>query len=209
MEMKMEMKTKRVALYARVSTKGQTVENQLLDLRRYALSRGWEIAGEYKDEGISGTKDNRPALSELMNAARKRKVDAILVWKLDRFARSTRHLVNALDELRGLGVDFASYQENMDTTTAAGKLLFDIMAALAEFERSVIVERVHAGLRRARANGKRLGRPTLNLDGKKARQMKEAGLSVRRIAKELGASKSLVASLLSKNGCQNLAVASL
>jgi len=205
----MEMMLKRVALYARVSTKGQAVENQLLDLRRYAEARGWETIGEYTDTGISGTKDSRPALSQLMDAARKRKIDGILVWKLDRFARSTRHLVNALDELRGLGVDFASYQENMDTTTAAGKLLFDVMAALAEFERSVIVERVHSGLRRAKANGKRLGRPTLNLDSEKAYRMKEAGLSVRQIASELGASKSLVATLLSKNGSKNSVVASL
>ncbi len=205
----METKTKRVALYARVSTKGQTVENQLLDLRHYAEARGWQIIGEYTDTGISGTKDSRPALSQLMDAARKRKIDGILVWKLDRFARSTRHLVNALDELRGLGVDFASYQENMDTTTSAGKLLFDVMAALAEFERSVIVERVHSGLRRARAKGKRLGRPALKLDNEKAHRMREAGLSVRQIAAELGASKSLVASLLSRNGYQNLAATSL
>ncbi len=111
------MEMKRVGIYCRVSTTDQTTENQILDLRRYCLSRQWEIAGEFKDEGISGTKGDRPALKLLMEAARKRKIDVILVWKLDRFGRSVNHLVNTLEELRSLGVDFVSFTESLDTTT--------------------------------------------------------------------------------------------
>ncbi len=151
--------TPRVALYARVSTTDQSTESQLLDLRRYTRERGWNIFKEYVDEGISGTKDSRPALNELMNDAKKRRFDVVLVWRFDRFARSTRHLINALEEFKNLAIDFVSYQENIDTSTSTGILLFQVVGAIAEFARSLIRERIALGLERARAEGKTIGRP--------------------------------------------------
>jgi DNA invertase Pin-like site-specific DNA recombinase len=153
----------RAALYARCSThdKGQDPELQLSPLREYCRRRGFEIAGEYVDNGISGTKDRRPQLDNLMSAARKRQIDVVIVWKLDRFGRSLKQLVTALDELSGLGVGFISYQDNLDLTTAQGRLMFHIIGAMAEFERELIRERVKAGLDNARRKGKRLGRKPL------------------------------------------------
>src|SRR4051812_42068965 len=115
--MEIDMAMKRVGIYARVSTKDQTTENQLLDLRKYCEARGWQITAECVDHGISGAKDDRPALKEVMGLARKRKIDTLLVWRFDRFARSLSHLVNTLEELKGLGIDFVSYQESIDTAT--------------------------------------------------------------------------------------------
>ena len=183
---------KRVALYARVSTTDQTTDNQLLDLRRYADERGWHVINEYVDQGISGTKDNRPALDALMDAARKRQVDVVLVWRFDRFARSVRHLLLSLDEFRQLKIDFVSYQENIDTSSALGQAIFTIIAAMAELERNIIVERVQGGLRRARAQGKRLGRPRRVLDVGELLRLHQQGWSLRRIARHLGLSKSSV-----------------
>ncbi len=151
--------TPRVAIYARVSTTDQSTESQLLDLRRYVSDRGWQTFREYCDNGISGTKDSRPALNELMGDAKKRKFDAVLVWRFDRFARSTRHLINALEEFKNLGIDFVSYQENIDTSSPLGGAIFTIISAVAQLERDIIAERVKAGLRRAVENGKQLGRP--------------------------------------------------
>ncbi len=151
--------TPRVALYARVSTTDQSTDSQLLDLRRYVRERGWNSFKEYVDEGISGTKDSRPALNELMNDAKKRRFDVVLVWRFDRFARSTKHLILALEEFKNLGVDFISYQENIDTSSPLGSAIFTIISAVAQLERDIIAERVKAGLRRARENGKKLGRP--------------------------------------------------
>ena len=150
----------RVAIYARVSTSDQSTDPQLLDLRRYVSERGWTSFKEYTDNGISGTTDSRPALNELMNDARKRRFNGVLVWRFDRFARSTRHLILALEEFRNLGIDFVSYQENVDTSSPLGGAIFTIISAVAQLERDIIAERVKAGLRRARANGKQLGRPT-------------------------------------------------
>lgn len=192
------MNTKTVGIYARVSTKDQTTENQLLDLRKYCEARGWQIKAECVDRGISGAKDDRPQLKAIMELARKRKIDILLVWRFDRFARSLANLVNSLDELRGLGVDFASYQENIDTTTAQGKMLFGIFASIAEFERALIVERVLSGLRRAKAQGTRLGRPVVVKDQTEAREFQRNGMSVRQIALKLGISKSGVGRLLSQ-----------
>src|SRR5580700_5711230 len=150
----------RVALYSRVSTThGQDPELQLRELREYAASRGWTIIREYTDLGISGSKDSRPALNQLMADAHQRKFDAVLVWKLDRFARSLRHLVNALAEFEALGLAFISLRDNLDLSTPAGRLMFQIIGAMAEFERSLITERVRAGMRNARAKGQRIGRP--------------------------------------------------
>jgi DNA invertase Pin-like site-specific DNA recombinase len=149
----------RAALYARVSTTDQTCENQLIELRRYVQARGWTAAAEYIDHGISGSKDRRPALDRLMADAKRRKVDVVVCWKLDRFGRSLAHLVNAIQTLTDVGVGFTSIGEGIDTQSATGRLMLGILASFAEFERARIQERVRAGLARARAQGKRLGRP--------------------------------------------------
>jgi len=189
---------RRVALYARVSTSnhGQTVENQLLDLRRYAQERNWTIQGEYIDEGISGTKDKRPGLDRLMDACRKRQVDVVLVWRFDRFARSVKHLVLALEELRGLGIGFVSYQENVDTSSPLGQAIFTIIAAMAELERNIIVERIHCGLRRARLEGRRLGRPRTVINPEQVAELRRGGMSLRQIAKRLATSKTKIHAVL-------------
>jgi DNA invertase Pin-like site-specific DNA recombinase len=179
----------RIALYARVSTSGghQDPEMQLRELREYADRRGWEIFETYTDAGFSGSKDSRPALNRLMADACQRRFDAVLVWKLDRFGRSLRHLVNALAELEALGVAFISLKDNLDLSTPSGRLMFQIIGAMAEFERALIQERVRAGLRNARAKGKRLGRPRTDLTGTQVAALRASGASLRAIAKELGA----------------------
>src|SRR5262249_36928161 len=147
----------RAALYARVSTLDQQLENQLAELRRYCEARGWNTPIEYVDHGVSGTKDSRPALDRLVMDAKRRKFDVLVVWKLDRLGRSLKHLIILLDDLATLGVAFVSLGESVDATTPAGKLSMAVLAAIAEFERGRIVERVRAGLARAKAQGKRLG----------------------------------------------------
>ena len=179
----------RIAIYARVSTSDQSSESQLLDLRRYVSDRGWQSYKEYCDNGISGTKDSRPALDELMNDARKRRFDVVLVWRFDRFARSTRHLINALEEFKNLGIDFVSFQENIDTSSPLGSAIFTIISAVAQLERDIIAERVKAGLRRARENGKKLGRPRVAADADKIAALRAQGRSWREIAEELGIGK--------------------
>src|ERR1039458_6913682 len=144
----------RGAIYARVSTKDQSCEMQLRDLRSYCASRGFSHVCEYLDIGESGTKDSRPELNRLMDHARKRQIDAVLVWRFDTFARSTKHLLLALEEFRSKGIQFISYQENMDTGSPLGQALFTIVAAVAQLERDLIRERVNAGIRHARACGK-------------------------------------------------------
>ena len=177
----------RIALYARVSTSGghQDPEMQLRELREYADRRGWEITETYTDTGVSGSKESRPALNRLMADACQRRFDAILVWKLDRFGRSLRHLVNALAELEALGVAFISLRDNLDLSTPSGRLMFQIIGAMAEFERALIQERVRAGLRNARAKGKRLGRPRAEIDQAQIVALRASGASWRAIAKEL------------------------
>ena len=178
---------KRVALYSRVSTNhGQDPELQLRELREYAASRGWQIMREYTDVGVSGSKDSRPALNQLMAGAGRRQFDGILVWKLDRFGRSLRHLVNALAELEALGLTFISLRDNLDLSTPSGRLMFQIIGAMAEFERALIQERVRAGLRNAQAKGKRLGRPRVFVSESKIEALRVSGTSWRAIAKELG-----------------------
>jgi len=188
--------TPRVALYARVSTTDQSTESQLLDLRRYVSERGWNSFREYVDEGISGTKDSRPALNQLMNDAKKRRFDVVLVWRFDRFARSTKHLILALEEFKNLGVDFISYQENIDTSSPLGSAIFTIISAVAQLERDIIAERVKAGLRRARENGKKLGRPRASVDTAKIHWLRSKGLSLRAIAQHTGISHTKVAKFL-------------
>jgi DNA invertase Pin-like site-specific DNA recombinase len=176
----------RVAMYARVSTGGQSPEMQLSELRDYCRCRGWEITSEYVDHGISGTRERRPQLDQLMAGARQRRFDAVLVWKLDRFGRSLKHLVNALAEFEALGIAFVSLRDNLDLSTPAGRLMFQIIGAMAEFERALICERVKAGILHARARGKRIGRPPCPVDAEKVRRLRAEGKSLRVIAGALG-----------------------
>ncbi len=190
--------TPRVAIYARVSTKNhaQDPETQLIALREYAQARKFEVFGEYVDVGISGSKDSRPALNQLMEDSRRRRFDAVLVARFDRFARSTRHLVLALEEFNALGVDFISLNESIDTSTPMGKMVFTVIAAVAELERSIIRERVIMGLQRAVAQGKRIGRPAARLDYDELQALREKGLSYRAIAKQCGVSHPTIMALL-------------
>ena len=180
----------KLALYARVSTKnnGQDPETQLMALREYASARGFEVFHEYVDEGISGSKEKRPALDRLMDDARKRRFDAVLVARFDRFARSTRHLVLALEEFSALGVDFISLSESIDTSTPMGKMVFVVISAVAELERSLIRERVVMGLQRAKAERKQIGRPAIQLNSEELTALRGEGLSYRAIARQLGVS---------------------
>lgn len=176
----------RIGIYARVSTKDQSCELQVRDLRAYCAARGFDLVREYVDVGQSGAKDSRPELNKLMDDARKRRFDAIVVWRFDRFARSTKHLLSALEDFRSLGIQFISYQENIDTSSALGQALFTIVSAVAQLERDLIRERVSAGIRNARANGKKLGRPSATVDRERILQLKEQGHSLREIAAKLG-----------------------
>src|SRR4051812_13354517 len=179
----------RAAIYARVSTLDQQPENQLQDLHRYVEARGW-TATDYVDRGVSGTKDRRPALDELLRDAKRRKIDVVVCWRLDRLGRNLKHLIILLDELQALGVAFVSLAEGIDATTPAGKLQMHILGAIAEFERGRIVERVRAGLARARAEGTRLGRKPTSVTV--ADLTRTAGLSVREAAKSLGVPRSVL-----------------
>src|SRR6202453_4134304 len=175
----------RIAIYARVSTKDQSCDLQLRDLRAYCAVKGVEKTHEYVDVGQSGAKDSRPELNKLMDNARKRQFDAIVVWRFDRFARSTKHLLTALEEFRSLRIQFISYQENVDTSTPLGQALFAIVSAVAQLERDLIRERVSAGIRNARANGKRLGRPRAEATLEEILQLRAEGHSLRKIAAKL------------------------
>ena len=176
----------RIAIYARVSTKDQSCEMQLRDLRAYCVARNLVGFGEYVESGVSGSKDLRPELNRLMNDVHKRKVDAVLVWRFDRFARSTKHLLSALEDFRSRGIQFISYQENIDTGSPLGQALFTIIAAVAQLERDIIRERVQAGVRNARAAGKTLGRPKRIVDRERVLALHKQGLGLRQIATELG-----------------------
>jgi DNA invertase Pin-like site-specific DNA recombinase len=197
----------KVAIYARVSTKNgnQNPELQLGELRDYARARGWQVIGEFVDAGVSGAKDSRPQLDAMMKLAKQRKIDAIVVWKLDRFGRSLRHLVNALHELEALGVAFISLRDSIDLSTPQGKLMFAVIGAMAEFERGLIRERVVAGLAVARSKGRVGGRPKVRLDRDKdaarIRRMREDGDSIRDIADQLGRKKSSVARICQTLNC--------
>lgn len=186
--------TTRVAIYARVSTlnHGQDVNMQTRELRQFAEARGWQIAGDYIDAGVSGAKDSRPELNRLMADAHKRRFDVVCVWRFDRFARSVSHLLRALETFKALGIDFISYSEQMDTSTPAGKMVFTVLGAVAELERSLIAERVRAGLRNARAKGKRLGRPRVSVDTARIATLRASGLSWPKIAADLGVSVGTV-----------------
>ena len=179
----------RAAIYARVSTADQTCENQLLELHRYAAARGWTVA-DYVDQGVSGAKDRRPALDTLLADARRRRFDVLVVWRLDRLGRNLRHLVTLLEDVQALGIAFVSLAEGIDATTPAGKLQMHILAAIAEFERARIAERVRAGLARARAHGQRLGRRPHRISDDDLERV--ASLSTRQAADQLGIPSSVL-----------------
>jgi DNA invertase Pin-like site-specific DNA recombinase len=186
----------RVAIYARVSTTDQTCENQLRDLRDYCRARAWQEVAEYIDEGASGTTDRRPALDRLMTTVKARRVDVVVVAAFDRFSRSVRHLVETLEHFRHLRIEFISLREQIDTGSPIGQALFTIIAAIAELERTLLVERVKAGLRRARAQGKHLGRPLLRVDPVAFDRVLSRRLPHRAAAKELGISPTSFRRLL-------------
>jgi DNA invertase Pin-like site-specific DNA recombinase len=182
----------RVALYARVSTlNGQNPETQLIELREYAGRREWQITDEYIDRGVSGSKDSRPSLNRLMAQAQQRRFDAILVWKLDRFGRSLKHLVTAIAELEALGVAFVSLKDNWDLATPSGRLMFQIVGAMAEFERELICERIRAGMKRRRLEGLPLGRAPLLVDHR-ALVLDRSKMSLTAVAKKYSVSRASV-----------------
>ncbi len=181
---------KRAALYARCSTLDQHPENQLLELRAYAKVRGFENVAEYVDHGVSGAKDRRPALDRLMLDVKARRVDGVIVTALDRLGRSVRHLVQCMNVLGDNGVEFCSLREGVQAGTAVSQMVFTIFAAVAEFERQLVIERVRAGLRRARLEGKTLGRPRVRVDERRFRLIASQKLPVRAAAKALGISPS-------------------
>ncbi len=178
---------RRAAVYVRVSTNDQEVENQLAELRKYVKACGWE-AREYVDEGVSGASEQRPALDELLRNARRRRFDVVVCWRLDRLGRSLKHLITLLDDLQALGVAFVSLAEGIDATTPAGKLQMHILGAISEFERARCAERVRAGLARVKREGRRLGRPPVQVSRKAIESVR--GLPVREAARRLGLSRS-------------------
>ncbi len=184
----------KAAIYARVSTANNSQDPtvQTRELEEYCQRRGWKVAGQYIDVGISGAKEKRPELSRLMADAHRRKFDAVVVWKFDRFARSVSHLLRALETFKSLGIEFVSLSEQMDTSTPTGKMVFTVLGAVAELERSLIAERVRAGLRNARAKGTRLGRPRLVADRSQMARLRAQGRSLREIATKLGCSPGFV-----------------
>src|SRR6202162_1791087 len=199
----------RVALYARTSTinRGQDVTMQTRELKEYIERRGWHLAGDYVDAGFSGSKQQRPELDRLMQDAHRRRFDVVCVWRFDRFARSVSHLLRALETFKVLGIDFVSFSEQMDTSTPTGKMVFTVLGAVAELERSLIVERVRAGLRNARAKGKTLGRPRVAVDAARIGRLRAQGRSIREIADELGYSRSLVHKTLANRVSRSVATA--
>ena len=177
---------KRAAIYARVSTcAGQNPDMQLRELRDFCARREWEISGEYVDKGTSGAIEHRPALDKLLSECRKRGVDAVVVYRYDRFARSLRQLVNSLEEFRALGIDFVSLHDSVDTSTPNGRLVFGIFASIAEFERELTRDRIRSGLAAARARGKCLGRPKKDVEAARIATLRAAGRSWRDIAAEM------------------------
>jgi DNA invertase Pin-like site-specific DNA recombinase len=184
----------KAAIYARVSTanNGQDPTMQTRELREYCDRRGWTVAGEYVDIGISGTKEKRPELDRLLGEAHRRRFDAVVVWRFDRFARSVSHLLRALETFKSLGIEFVSLSEQVDTSTPTGKMVFTVLGAVAELERSLIVERVRAGLRNAKAKGKSLGRPRVAVDAARIAVLRSRGMSWAKIGEQLGLGEGTV-----------------
>jgi DNA invertase Pin-like site-specific DNA recombinase len=190
---------KRAALYIRVSTLDQHPETQLHELRQFASQRGFEIVDEYTDHGISGTKARRPALDRLLSDAHRRRFDVVLVWSCDRLARSTKHFLQVLDELNDLGIQFLSQREAIDTDGPLGRAIVVIVSAVAELERSLIVERVRAGMRRAKLDGRRIGRAPLDVDRIAIVSDRRTGLSLTLVAKRHGVSRATVCRLVNED----------
>ena len=182
----------KVAIYCRVSTVEQSSAMQVAELRAYCERRGWEIAEEFIDAGVSGSRESRPALNRLLADAKRRKFDAVLVYRYDRFARSLRQLVNALAELDAMGIHFVSLHEGVDTSTPNGRLVFGIFASIAEFERELIRGRVKSGIAAARTRGVRLGRPRVVVDRSQIALLRAEGLSWAKIAANLGVGEGTV-----------------
>jgi DNA invertase Pin-like site-specific DNA recombinase len=183
---------RRVGLYARVSTNDQTAENQLRALREHAERAGWTIVATYTDQAVSGTREKRPGLDALLADARRRKFDLVAVAALDRLGRNLRHLVTLLDEFQHLGIALVSLREALDLTSPIGRAMFALVGVLAEVERAWIVERTHAGLRRARAQGKKLGRPSAPIDPARLRLLLREGKSYRAAARLIGVSEGAI-----------------
>ena len=180
---------KKALIYARVSTSNQTTKNQLIELREAAERMGYEIIGELKDEGISGAKGRaeRPAFDELYKMVQRRQVDCVMSWSLDRLGRSIQDLISFMSEVQASGVDLYIHQQAINTATPAGRMVFGIFSSLAEYERELIRERINAGLSRAKAEGKKLGRPSnVNAETRdKVVQLRKEGMAIKKIAKEL------------------------
>ena len=192
------MKAKRAAIYVRVSTAEQDTDMQETELRQYVESRGWECV-VYRDKAQSGAKNDRPALNAMLSDLRRRKFDVVVVWKLDRLARSLRQLLTIGEECRSLGVDLVSLRQNIDTTLPAGRLTFQILGAVAEFERELLRERVRAGMAQARRTRKHLGRPALRkfhvTDIQRMRQLRSEGISIRKLAQDFETTQWMVAKI--------------
>ena len=188
---------KKVAIYLRVSTSTQTVENQRLELEAYCKRQGWVITQTYEDAGISGAKFDRPALQQMLKDASKSKFDVLVVWKVDRLARSTSDLLSILQQLTALGVGFVSTTQAIDTTSSMGRMVVTFLAAIAEFERATIVERVKAGIQRAKADGVKIGRPRVAVDVIRAIELRNQGQGYKQIAKNLGLPRTTVYRTLS------------
>src|SRR6516164_9804514 len=179
----------KVAIYARVSRgQGQDPEMQLRELREFCQRRGWAAAKEYVDAGVCGAREHRPQLDRLMADCRRRHIDAVIVYRYDRFARSLRQLVNALEEFHSLGIEFISLHEGVDTSTPNGRLVFGIFASIAEFERELIRDRVKSGIAAAKSRGRKLGRPRLEMDQGRIVRLRANGASLRAISDQLGIS---------------------
>ena len=193
------MEAKRAAIYVRVSTVEQETDLQEVELKEYCERRNWDYV-IYRDRGQSGVKDNRPALNNLMNDIRRRKADVIVIWALDRLARSLKHLLTIAEECKTLGVDIVCLRQNIDTTLPAGRLTFQVLGAVAEFEREMLRERVKSGMAQAKRSGKRIGRPALRQfssgEIEQVRSLRAQGKSVRQLAKELGTTQWMIAKLV-------------
>lgn len=190
------MKTKRAALYGRVSTLDQHPESQMNDLRQMMNQRGWSIVGEYVDNGVSGTRARRPELDRLLADAQRGRFEVVVVWAFDRMARSVKHFLEVLEELKRLNVEFVSFRENVDTSGPLGRALMIIIGAIGELERSLIVERVRSGMRRAKLEGRRIGRRPVELDPAAVLRDRGRGLSLSQLAAAHHASRSTIARLL-------------
>lgn len=191
----------RAAIYVRCSTVQQNLDIQLNDLNRYIEARGLQLIETFQDHGVSGTKDSRPALDRMMKMARQRKFNFVIVWRLDRLGRNTRHLLSILDELQNLQISLVSHQEGFDLSTPLGRVVATVLAALSSFEREILRERVIAGVHNARAKGKKLGRPQAGSKDA-VLELRAKGMTLRAISRELGISHGTVVNYL--KGCSNL-----